>query len=338
MLGIERIGDLAAALDLSPHQLYRIADHVDEHVAELELHDPEKAKIRMVISPQGPLRHVQSSLHRNVFRGRLRHSRFSYGGVPGRNARMNASRHIGSRFVYTTDLADYFPSIAWWRVESIFVRDLGCSAEVGKLLARLCTYDGHLAQGLITSPILADYAVRQVDARIAGLCRQHEMMFTRFVDDVSISGRFALDRDDSGLVALVRRIITEGGFEIAGHKEQSGRLDGLGITITGLQISKSKLDVQASYVERLIAHLDRHHAFSRGGDLAGPLFARGQLAGRIEYVCNVNPKWKRHLRPRLGAIDWPTLTSRATEAGMLVCRKRLVRRPTAACEPVPATP
>ncbi len=334
MLGIERIGDLAAALKLSPGCLYRLAEHVDDYVAEFDLLDSEKSKVRTVISPQGLLRHVQTGLHRQVFRGRMFHSRHSYGGVPGRNARMNAARHIGSRFIYTTDLADFFPSIEWWRVDHIFARDLRCSAAVARLLAKLCTHKGRLAQGLLTSPLIADYAVRRADARIAGLCRQHEMQFTRFVDDVSVSGRFALDLDRSGLVALIRRILAESEFAIATHKEKSGPIDGYGIAITGLQVSKNKLDVQAGYVERLMTHLTRHNNYGRGGELLGPLFTRGQLAGRIEYVCSINGKWKRHLRPRLGSIDWPTVMTRAELERLVICRKQLVPKSGHTCQPV----
>lgn len=326
MLGIERIGDLAAALELSPGRLYRLADHVDEYVAQFDLIDPEGPKVRTVISPQGLLRQVQTRLHRRVFSGRMFHSRHSYGGVPGRNARMNASRHISSRFIYSTDLADFFPSIDWYRVDQIFRQDLGCSTVVARMLATLCTYNGRLAQGLLTSPLIADYAVRRADARIAGLCQQHGIQFTRFVDDVSVSGRFPLDLERSGLVALIRRILTESDFRIATDKERSGPVDEEKMAITGLRIVDGRLDVQVDYVDRLIGHLVRHNDYGRGGELGGPLFTREQLAGRVEYVCNINSKWKRHLRPRLGSIDWPSVMMRAEHGGHVICRKRLVAR------------
>ena len=51
----------------------------------------------------------------------------------------------------------------------------------------------HLALGLMTSPILADCLMMRVDQRIGGMCRKNKLVYTRFVDDITISGSFPID-------------------------------------------------------------------------------------------------------------------------------------------------
>jgi RNA-directed DNA polymerase len=325
MLGLGSIGQLAGILETTPRRLYSVADNISNYVQFYELLDPArpKRKIRIVLNPTGELRRIQSSLLRGLFKGRLRPTPFSFGGVPGRNAVQNASQHLKSRFAYTTDIQNFFPTISAWRVRSMFESRLQCSSEVSQLLTKLCTYDGHLAQGLITSPVLADQAVRRVDFRIAGLCRCHQLIYTRFVDDVTVSGWFSLDMQKSGIISLVRRILDECGFQIAQHKEQAGIVSDGETAITGLRIVHGHLDPITDYVRRLEEQLETHHDLGLGREFIGPLFTRDQMRGRVEYVCAINPNRARALRQRLGVINWDVVKANAIDRRLMVCRKTL---------------
>lgn len=130
-------------------------------------------------------------------------SRYSHGGVPRRSILTNVRPHLGQSFVFTTDVSDFFPNIHQQRVFDLFCR-LGCSPQVASLCTGLCTYRHCLAQGLITSPILADHLMCAVDRRIEGIRYKHDLIYTRFMDDLAISGPFDLKR--SGIPSLVQRI------------------------------------------------------------------------------------------------------------------------------------
>ena len=135
MLGIRSVGELANAIRETPRSLYETADRVDELVQLYELSNPAAPhkKVRIVRCPTGPLRRVQTSLLRLLFRPRLWPSRHSYGGVPGRSAVKNAAAHLGSQFIYTCDIKDFFPSIKHVRVRELFASRLDCSDEVAAL-------------------------------------------------------------------------------------------------------------------------------------------------------------------------------------------------------------
>lgn len=326
MLELRSIGELAGILRTTPRHLYSVADEISSYVHFLELLDPAnpKRKPRIVLSPTGELRRIQFRLLHDLFRGRLRPTPYSFGGVRGRSAVHNALRHLESRFVYTTDIQNFFPSISQWRVQQMLESALGCSADISRLLARLCTYEGRLAQGLITSPILADRAVHRIDVRIAELCRCHGLLYTRFVDDITVSGSFSFDLKKSGLVNLIRRILGECGFWIAQHKEQAGAVADGNVAITGLRIIKGHLDPTADYVHQLEEQLEAHRKFGQGDQLVGPLFTKQQLRGRVEYVCAINPNRSYILRQRFGLIDWIAVEAIALDRGLMVCRKRLI--------------
>jgi hypothetical protein len=329
MLGLTKVGELAGRLHTTPQALYHAAEHIDEYVELYELVDPANPsrKPRIVLSPRGPLRCAQHALLHVLFRKHLRPTRFSFGGIPGRNALQNARCHLASRFAYTTDIENFFPSISAERVREMFESRHGCSGDISRLLTRLCTYNHHLAQGMITSPILADESVRRIDFRIAGLCAVHNLVYSRFVDDVTVSGCFHLDQNSSGIVDLIRRILADCGFEIAKRKEQSGLLADGDVAITGLRVLRGHLDAAAEYVRRLEEHLEAHRLLGLGHDSAGPLFTEDQLRGRVAYVCAVNCHRSRILRQRLGQIDWPNVKVNAISRGLIVCRRGLKHVP-----------
>ncbi len=325
MLGVRSVGELAAVLKTTPRRMFDVAARKGDHVRRYELVDPAKPHKapRPVLSTTGPYRQLQTQILRGLLGPRLRPSPYSFGGIAGRNAVQNARQHLGSSFVFTTDIRNFFPSINFWQVRDTFERRFRCPPDVALLLATLCTHDGHLAQGLMTSPILADHAVRRIDARIGGLCDGLGLVYTRFVDDVTVSGRFGLDKTESAVVRLIRQILGESGFAVALHKEQDGRLSDGEVAVTGYRQLRSRLDVASDYIRGLERSLESHRLLGLGEPFHGLLFTRDQLAGRVAHVCNANRNRTRPLSQQLAAIDWDGVRANAEARGLLVCRKQL---------------
>src|SRR5205085_7108156 len=127
------------------------------------------------------------------------------GFVPGRSIVSNASVHAGQAVVVSLDLQDFFPSIGFARVRSVFQR-CGYSPAVATVLALLCTecprrlveYDGKrywvatgprgLPQGTCTSPALSNQEARRLDKRLGGLAAKLGLAYTRYADDLTFSG------------------------------------------------------------------------------------------------------------------------------------------------------
>lgn len=334
MLNIQKLEHLCRPLETTPKRLARILEAADDFVTEWELLDPAKPdKIRTVIDVRGILRQLQTRLLRSVLIPKLPISPYSHGGVRGRSIKTNAAPHLGSQFVFATDISNFYPSIHRQRVYRLFVEDLGCSPDVARACTRLCTYENHLALGLVTSPLLADQVLQRIDKRIGAMCEANGLAYTRFVDDVTVSGRF--DLEESGIAALMGQILREHGFQDNESKHRFARLDEA--AITGVALKGGKFDVTRAYHDELLRQLGDAAALATGQDFAGPFYTRSQIRGRIEFAIWVNRRHQRALLSRFHAVDWDAHGREGQHRG-LVARKVQLRskRPKEGCHAVDA--
>jgi hypothetical protein len=120
-----------------------------------------------------------------------------HGFTKGRSIVTNAAPHVGAKLVVRVDLADFFPSIHYRRVEGLF-REYGYSPAVAQMLAGLTTHRSQLADGRIawpgvlpqgapTSPAIANVLCRRLDTRLTALAGRAGAKYTRYADDLSFS-------------------------------------------------------------------------------------------------------------------------------------------------------
>ena len=122
----------------------------------------------------------------------------------------NASQHVGRSFVFSTDLVSFFPSVTEPRVKGL-VLALGAPADVAPVIAKLTCFRGRLAQGAPSSPAIANLAARRLDLRIAGFCGRRGWHYTRYADDLTISGDGRFGQRD---LDWVIRCVEQEGFEV----------------------------------------------------------------------------------------------------------------------------
>jgi RNA-directed DNA polymerase len=323
MLCIRQVTHLARALDESVQRLLEILQNPNSYYQELILHDPAKpTKVRTVVNVCGDLRALQQRLYRRVLLPKLEPSVHSHGGVKGRHIKSNALPHLASNFVFKTDVSDFYPSIHYRRVYDLFVGDLQCSPDVSRLCTKIATFRHHLALGLITSPILADRLMQPVDRRIGIACERAGLVYTRFVDDLTISGPF--DLEQSGFARLVESILRENGFGVNPTKHQFGRISE-GITITNLRNNRGHLDVRREYVDELERQMDDAFCLARGEAFLGPYYTSIQIRGRVQFVCWVNPGRRDSLLRKYRSIPWAQVEAEAKKRGLIESKKTLSR-------------
>ena len=339
MINLKREKHLARWLGVPRDQLHEVADSTEEYCQKLFLLDPAKPeKPREVLDVHGILRTIQSRLYKRVLLPRLSVSDHSFGGVRGRHIKSNISRHLGATFVYTTDISSFYPSVKHQRVYRLFAEALGCAPDVARLCTKLCTYEYHLALGLVTSPVLADQILRVVDTRIAGACRRAGLTYTRFIDDIAISGPYNLNPTTSGIADLVQRILDEHGFNISQSKSKSGRLSD-GHLITNIRVNRGHPDVRRAYLEELERQIADARELAAGREFAGPYYIEAQIRGRVQFVCWINPGRRRCLMRRFNAVPWKQAAREARKRGLVAARKTLRKeRPVVFAEGCPVTP
>ena len=204
------------------------------------------------------------------------------------------------------DLCDFFPSIGFARVRSVFQR-AGYSPAVATILALLCTecprrileYEGvtyHVAtgprglpQGACTSPSLSNQVAKRLDRRLRGLATKLGLAYTRYADDLTFSGDVELEGRVGYLMAGVRHIAHDEGFQVNETKSRVLRRNAAQI-VTGLVVN-DRPGVARKEVRRLraILHRARTEGLARQNRDGHPEFL-AWLRGKIAFVAMARPE------------------------------------------------
>lgn len=240
---------------------------------------------------------------------RLADSRFphsaAYGYVRHRGTRENAGVHCGARLLLRADLRNFFPSITIERVEGRFL-ELGMQPEAAGALAQFVTIDGRLPLGLNASPMLANLVCVDLDVKIEKLAMAHGCRYTRYADDISISGKRKLPSREE-----LEKIIKEEGFELS-HKKFRVTKIGQAHYVTGLSVSDADggPHVPRWMKRRLRTELFFCKKFGIRGHLSRvgePTIQAGvnRLDGYVHYVSHIEVSVSKRLKS-----EWKTLLAR----------------------------
>ncbi|WP_155395454.1 reverse transcriptase domain-containing protein [Photobacterium angustum] len=184
--------------------------HYIEHIKNLK----KSGGFREIAQPCRELKAIQSWILRNIL-DKLNSSPYSKGFEKGKSILDNAQPHVGASYLLSLDLEDFFPSIGSYKVYGIF-RSIGYNKEMSKLLTNLCTYHGYLPQGAPSSPKLANLTCSRLDARIHGYAGPKGITYTRYADDITLSGNTPLKIEKAK--AFIGTIVREEGLNLNKNK------------------------------------------------------------------------------------------------------------------------
>lgn len=256
----------------------------------------------------------------------------AHGFLRGRSARTHAAAHVGRRVVLRLDLEDFFAAVPARRVYGIF-RTAGYPESVAHVLTGLATNAvpaiawealevpkearlvyahsrlrralavPHLPQGAPTSPALANLAAFGLDRRVSALAAAWGATYTRYADDLVLSGDELGLRGASGVRATIAEIVRDEGFRINEGKSQlmtdAGRQRIAGIVVNDrLNVTRREYDL----LKAVLHNAARHGA--AGQNRAGVPDFRAHLLGRIAWVESLHHERGARLREGFARIDW----------------------------------
>jgi RNA-directed DNA polymerase len=178
------------------------------------------------------LRHLQNKIHSRIFSTILLPPHVQ-GCVQGRGNITNAKIHKGKLYKFKTDLKAYFDFVSNKKVYDA-LHALGFSQKVSNILTRATTFEGHLAQGPPTSPFLANIAALPMDNELLSICREYNIFYSRYVDDLCFSSQ----TDFKELVPIIIAIIEKHDFFI-GYKKTAYKKGP--IELTGAKVGYNDL-------------------------------------------------------------------------------------------------
>jgi RNA-directed DNA polymerase len=244
---------------------------------------------REINVPSPLLLAIQQWILRNVLY-KLPVSDVANGGIPGRSIISNATPHLGARSVLKMDLRNFFDTVLLPRGIRIF-ESAGYSPRLSKSLALLCFEGGRLPQGAATSPALANLAAVSLDGRLHALAKKFGLNYTRYVDDLTFSGRSIGIR----FIAIVRKIVEEAGFIVNSDKTRLMRghspkfVTGLAVGGDRLRVPRAfKREVRNKAFQLAKRGVERHLDVTETSD---PLVLE-KVAGQLAFWLQVEPDSK----------------------------------------------
>ena len=247
--------------------------------------------------------------------------------VRGRSVLDHARAHAGQAALLKFDLQDFFATVRASRVHAIFA-ELGYSPAVARELMALCTTatpepvlerlrteggltwtqamrlrDAHLPQGAPTSAALANLCAFRLDIRIGGLARALGARYTRYADDIVLSGDANLLRWADRVETRIGAWALDEGFALNHRKTRrvarSRRQEVCNIVVN------ERLNLPRIEFDRLKAQL--HACATKGASAQNredlPNWEQ-YLRGRVAWAEQLNGRKAQRLRRLLDRIDW----------------------------------
>lgn len=206
------------------------------------LDSDNKPKVRPINSTKEPLKSIQKRIYSFLIRN-VELPEYCYGGVPKKDNIRNARFHQGNKYVFTTDIKSFFPSINNNQVFALY-RSLSISPTIARYLTQLTTYKGKLPQGVPTSTLLANLVFSKVGDKINAIAKEHNIKFSIFVDDVTMSSNIDFKNISLDVIDLIK----SEGFKIS-HKKTNYKTKNP--IITGVKCQNNRLKLQQSSYKRL---------------------------------------------------------------------------------------
>lgn len=276
---------------------------------------------RLIEAPKQKLKQVQLKILRGIL-DRVPCHAAAHGFVKGRDIVTNAKPHVGQAVVVKFDLQDFYPRVLFGRVVAIF-RGLGYSREAAIWLASLTTtvlpasanhpkqsrenfshyLRRHLPQGAPTSPALANLSAFGLDVRLSGLARRFGGNYTRYADDLTLSGNEDFAKSLRLVLPMTKRIICGERFRwnpLKMRVERRGRRQRVAGVVVNDRIScvRSEFDALKATLHNCVklgpASQNRHN---------DPGFA-AHLLGRIAHIRRLNSNRGAKLLRLYRQINW----------------------------------
>ncbi|MGK4018662.1 reverse transcriptase domain-containing protein [Weissella paramesenteroides] len=254
---------------------------------------------RELHSPMPTLNILQSFIKKEILDKHPENiSKYAYAYIPNKSIKNNAIFHRSSAYVIKLDIKDFFGNIDNKKIFNLFKR-LGYPANVSSTLSVISSLDGQsIPQGSVTSPQISNMVMFDFDNFIGSLANDKLIKYTRYADDMTISG------NDLSDLKLIKKIITKElgklGFELNLRKQQillpSQKQRITGITANSVLNADIKMrkNVRLEIHHYLSPHSKNHLQMKLGNEYTiydHIRYARS-LLGKINFIIFINGKNK----------------------------------------------
>jgi len=286
------LGDLARQTRLSHSLLYGLSRFSDKYYKQFRIAKRDGSE-RTISAPARPLRAVQTWILDKIL-NEMSVAEEATGFVRNKSIADNATIHAQGSFVLSVDIKNFFPSITYSQVRGVFTA-IGYNWHISNILASLCTCEGCLPQGGITSPALSNMVCRGLDRRISGYAQKHRISYSRYADDISLS---ALSPSRlTRAYRVMRHILDDEGFEINERKTRwLGPARRRMVTGLVLHPEDEAQPIGIPRSQKKMLRTKIHRLYSEDLSLGDKAALYAQILGWFAYLHSVDRKRKDQLQ------------------------------------------
>ena len=242
-------------------------------------------KTRKLYIPSNELKLIQINLIDYYFKN-IPVSDNAHGYIRGRSIKSNVLSHRGQTYFFQTDISSFFPSIDENMLRTT-IKKVIPNITISELqtIIKVVAPFGRLDLGSPTSPVLSNIVMKEVDDRLLvelGKLRNHNLIYTRYSDDITISSEVPLD---SSILNKVERVLREFGFKLNRKKTRFKVLID-NIKITGIYLNcDESITVGSKFKKKLKSYL-----YLVKSDLA--LEVSGEhILGLLSFLKDIEPEY-----------------------------------------------
>ena len=199
---------------------------------------------------------------------------------------MQRHQENGSMWFLKLDIKNFFPSISSGLIYETFKtlpQTASLTPNVRRLLVDLLTDEtGHLTQGCISSPYIANLVLMEFDYKFSTWCAENNLTYTRYADDMCISSRVKFK---VGPVVNEVKSLLPPGLHINKEKTKLTSFNQENVFL-GLHYNQNK-DITVGYKTKHLMKVIDHKASL--GQI--PFEERSLWKGRLAYYSSIEPDY-----------------------------------------------
>lgn len=241
------------------------------------------------LSNDHPIYHLQKNLYQNYLNSLLL-PECIFGFRKGKSYYDFLLPHVSNlsdRYYLRLDISNFFDSIQMIDVRQSI--DYYIANEIERLERKqiidmvldIVSFDNHIVQGAITSPIISNIVFRSLDIRIEKYCKERGIKYSRYADDLLFSSEYGYIHNYK-FIKAISSIVSDKGFSLNQSKtlKYRGELSINGYIVgDSIRLSRKKL----LKLNRIIYNMSRS-SFSGFSKASAKYTARNVLAGYRSFL------------------------------------------------------
>lgn len=265
---------LATMLGLNDGLVWSMINRPQRHYRTFPV--PKGKHERVIHAPRVALKVFQKWLSVRLVSAYTRPSHV-FGFTPGLSHMDAAAQHLGAQWTFGVDIENFFPSTPEWLVNAR-LQAMGFNELGAKVVARLACFQGNLAQGAPSSPVLSNICFSDLDQQLADVAAKYQVRMSRYADDIVFSG---FEGFPTQLQEDVLSLFPPSPWKLAEHKTSLDVLPNR-LKVHGLLVHGEKIRLTKGYRNQMRAY---QHLMDRGVIREAD---KARIRGHLSYAAAVN--------------------------------------------------